>query len=504
MIISFNLQQEGLPSGDTPSVGDRQSRMNSQRQRAVNSSGEATNDSDVWLDIEEKNSEKPKQATTPDLWQLAEDRLNLAKYKPVKIADAEVAEVSSTAEIKRYTLRNPHNDKYIIIGDRELFLWNIIDGQNTVKDIVLEYVSRYDLLGPQLLIDLLSMLRDNGFLEEKPVSVYQSLIAPFRKSKFLAPFMSALIFFLHGTLTTRKTDSYFDWLYTHIAHLFYTRPFFIIAVSLFVADIAFFVFFFLVQHTGLLISLSHSGDHVYDDFALIILNIFLAVLVHEHTHALTVKAYGRKVLRGGLMLYFGLPLVYVDTTDIWMKPRRARMAVSFAGPFSNALLGGVLFSVAAFLPDTILRSIFLQAGILNTTLFFLNVLPIAETDGHYIIQDYLEMPRLRTKVLNFIRLGMWQKLARHERWAKNDFIFLIYGLIFVAGAGFTLYLGMHFWLTTIEHLVKAAFSRPMLLVEVLSVLVAIMIVFNAICLGMLWSKRASRIENLLQSRLEGG
>lgn len=204
------------------------------------------------------------------------------------------------------------------------------------------------------------------------------------------------------------------------------------------------------------------------------------------------------------MLYFGLPLVYVDTTDIWMKPRRARMAVSFAGPFSNALLGGVLFSVAAFLPDIILRSILLQAGILNTTLFFLNVLPIAETDGHYIIQDYLEMPRLRTKVLNFIRLGMWQKLARHERWAKNDFIFLIYGLVFVAGAGFMIYIGIHFWLTTIEHLGEAAFSGPMLLIEVLSVLVVIMTVFTIIRLGMLWSKRAARIENLLQSRLEGG
>jgi len=459
----------------------------------------------IWLDIEQKSSKSPVQAAaSDDIWQLTEGRLNLAKYRPVKVPDTEVADVSTTAGEARFALRNPHNDKYIIIGDQELFLWNLMDGQNTVKDIALEYITRYDALGSELLMDLLGTLREDGFLEEQPVSVFQSLKEHFRKDTLSASVMKIVVLFVHGILTTRKADSYFSWIYKSFAHVFYTRLLFIFGMFLFLADIALFAYFFLIQHNGLLISFSSSGDHVYDDFIVLMLVFFLSVLIHEHAHALTVKKYGRKILRGGVMLYFGMPLAFVDTTDIWMKPKWARIAVSFAGPFSNALLGGLFFSIAVFLPDAILRSILLQAAILNTTLFFLNLLPIAETDGHYIIQDYLEMPRLRTQALSFIRSGMWQKLARRERWEKNDFIFFLYGLIFIAGVIFTLYLGLHFWITTIEHLFKAALLHPALVLELLGVLVTIMITFIIIRLCLLWSKRATNIENLLQSRIKSG
>ena len=471
-------------------------------EKLYQSSGEKDANSNIWLDLEQKIPKQPVQATLPDnIWQLTEGLLNLAKYKPVKVIDAEVADISTKAREARYAIRNPHNDKYIIIGDEELFLWNLMDGQNTVKDIALEYISRYDALGSELLMDLLDTLREDGFLEEQRVSVFQSMKEHFHKDTLSASVMKVVIFFVHGIMTTRKADSYFTWVYKRFAHVFYTRLMLIVGIFLFLADIILYAYFFLIQHKGLLISFSSAGDHVYDDFILLILFFFLSVLIHEHAHALTVKKYGRKILRGGVMLYFGMPLAFVDTTDIWMKPKWARIAVSFAGPFSNALLGGLLFSIAVFLPDAILHNILLQTAILNTTLFFLNLLPIAETDGHYIIQDYLEMPRLRTQALSFIRSGMWQKLARREGWEKNDFTFFFYGLIFIAGVIFTLYLGLHFWITTIEHLFKAALLRPALVLELLGALVTIMITFIIVRRCLLWSNRASNIENLLQSRI---
>lgn len=460
--------------------------------------------SNMWLEVEHKNSEQSAQANAPDLWELTAGRVSLERYKPVKIADAEVQEVTSQAEGKRYALRNPHTDKYVIIGEQELFLWNLMDGQNTVKDMAIEYISKYGMLGSELLMELLDTLKDDAFLEEDHASVFQSLTLRFRNSRFVTPFIRALVFFVHGTLTTRKADRYFNWLYAHAGYVFFMRLMLVIALFLLLADITFFIYLFFIQHVSLLVSFSDPSDHVYDDFIFIMLNFFIAVIIHEHAHALTVKYYRRKVLRGGVMLYFGVPLAFVDTTDIWMKPRKARIAVSFAGPFANALLGGLLFSIAAFLPDSILRSILWQAGILNTTLFLLNLLPIAETDGHYIIQDYLEMPRLRTLSLNFIKSGMWQKLARHERWARNDVIYLVYGLIFIAGIALTLYIGLHFWITTVASLFQAAFLRPALTLEIVSVLVVIMAIFVIIRLCMLWSKRAKTIESLLESRIDKG
>jgi putative peptide zinc metalloprotease protein len=49
----------------------------------------------------------------------------------------------------------------------------------------------------------------------------------------------------------------------------------------------------------------------------------LPILIHELGHALTVKHYGREINAGGLMLYFGLPAAYVDTTDICTTAGRA-------------------------------------------------------------------------------------------------------------------------------------------------------------------------------------
>ena len=329
-------------------------------EKVYQSSGKMDDNSNIWVEIEQEIPKQPQQAaTSDDIWQLTKGRLNPAKYRPVRITDAEVADVSTKAGEERYALRNPHNDKYIIIGDEELFLWNLMDGQNTVKDIALEYITRYDALGSELLMDLLETLREDGFLEDQPVSLFQSLKEHFHKDTLSASVMRVVVFFVHGVLTTPKADSYFTWLYKHFAHVFFTRLMLIFGIFLFLADIILYVHFFLIRHNGLLISFSSSGDHVYDDFILLMFVFFLSVLIHEHAHALTVKKYGRKILRGGVMLYFGMPLAFVDTTDIWMKPKWARIAVSFAGPFSNALLGGLFFSIAVFLPDALLRSILL-------------------------------------------------------------------------------------------------------------------------------------------------
>ena len=179
-------------------------------EKIYQSSAEKDANSNIWLDIEQKSAKSPVQAAAPDdIWQLTEGRLNHAKYKPVKIPDAEVADVSTKAGEARYALRNPHNDKYIIIGDEELFLWNLIDGQNTVKDIALEYITRYDALGSELLMDLLDALRNDGFLEEQPVSVFQSLKEHFHKDTLSAAAMSVVVFFCSWNPDHQKSGQLF-------------------------------------------------------------------------------------------------------------------------------------------------------------------------------------------------------------------------------------------------------------------------------------------------------
>jgi len=451
----------------------------------VNQSAGATTEEDI--------SKVPTDSPAPDKWGLSKERISPAKYRPLRIDEAELADISGRGGAKRFMLRNPGNDTYVRLGEEELFLWNLMDGRHTVRDLALEYVSQYAVPRPETLLNLLELLSSNGFLKGEPPPAMHPMVVQSQKRRMLASLRRLTHYLIHGTLAAKHIDRYFDWLYRHAAHYLYTPPALIVIIFLILADIAFFIYFFLIQHVDLLIS--PSGVHIVDIVSLMLI-VYGSLVIHELAHGLTVKAYGRRVLRAGFMLYFGLPLAFTDTTDIWMKPRRARIAVSLAGPCANAAVGGLLFLIAAFLSEGTVRDILLHGGILSSVVFFLNLLPVAETDGHYIIQDYLEIPRLRSKALHFISHDMWLKSARRKPWARDEFTFLMYGLVTVAGTVFLVYLGIHFWITTGSKVVDEVIRRPHLVLEIFGVLVVIAGI-SALFYGLLARKRHITAEHIV-------
>jgi putative peptide zinc metalloprotease protein len=69
--------------------------------------------------------------------------------------------------------------------------------------------------------------------------------------------------------------------------------------------------------------LPDHGSYLLGAVVLLLLNVF-ALACHELGHALATKHAGREVPAAGLLVYFGIPSVFVDTTDVWMAGRRAR------------------------------------------------------------------------------------------------------------------------------------------------------------------------------------
>jgi putative peptide zinc metalloprotease protein len=442
---------------------------------------------------EEDIAKVQTDSPAPDKWSLSKERISPAKYRPLRIDEAELADISGRGGAKRFMLRNPGNDIYLSLGEEELFLWNLMDGRHTVRDLALEYVSQYAVPRPETLLNLLELLTSNGFLKGEPPQAMHPMVVQSQKRRMLASLHRLTHYLIHGTLATTHIDKYFDWLYRHAARPLYTPPALIVIICLILADIAFFIYFFLIQHVDLLIST--RGVHIVDIVSLMLI-VYGGLVIHEVAHGLTVKAYGRRVLRGGVMLYFGVPLAFVDTTDIWMKPRRARIAVSLAGPCANAFIGGLLFLIAAFLSEGTVREILLHGGILNSIIFFVNLLPIAETDGHYVIQDYLEIPHLRSKALHFISHDMWLKSARRKPWARDEFTFLIYGLVTAAGTGFLVYVAIHFWITTGRKVLDEVIQRPHLVLEIFGVLVVIAGI-SALLYGLLARRRHITAEHIV-------
>ncbi len=149
---------------------------------------------------------------------------------------------------------------------------------------------------------------------------------------------------------------------------------------------------------------------------------FAVVAVHELAHGLAMARAGRRVDRAGVKLVLVFPYAFVDTSAAWFEPRRRRIAISAAGPVSDAVLGG-LFSLACLLlgPGAI-RDVCFQVAFGAYLGACFNLNPFLDRDGYHILVDVLREPNLRrrarargprTAVLRrYSRLGVaWSCLA---------------------------------------------------------------------------------------------
>ncbi|NIV35522.1 MAG: hypothetical protein GWN58_40540, partial [Anaerolineae bacterium] len=204
-----------------------------------------------------------------------------------------------------------------------------------------------------------------------------------------------------------------------------------------------------------------SGSYLLGAAILVAL-LFLSILIHELAHALTVKHYGREVREAGPMIYFGFPGFFVDTTDIWMEGKRARLAVSWSGPYSGLVLAGMASIAITIWPGAVLNGILFRFAFLTYLLVFLNLNPLLKLDGYYLLMDWLEIPMLREKSLAFLRTGLPAKLRQlgrqpgdkmpARRWlrglggfSREEWIFTLFGLLSALWTLYAVYLGISFW-----------------------------------------------------------
>src|SRR5205814_2843245 len=104
--------------------------------------------------------------------------------------------------------------------------------------------------------------------------------------------------------------------------------------------------------------------------------------LHEFAHALTCKHFGREVHRAGLGWYLVLPVAWVDTTDMWLSGRWPRIAVSWAGPYTNFLIGGTGALAALLGTGPLIKTFGFEFAIYGYTVGLLNLNPLIELDGY--------------------------------------------------------------------------------------------------------------------------
>ncbi len=351
---------------------------------------------------------------------------DLTTYFPVRKPGYALKKLTDARGETYWILKNLRTDAYIRLTAEQVFLWEQMDGDASVQDIAVAYMLEYGKLAIVSLLTLLEQLQQKGFIQPL-VDIYGATNESIAQRRQNVWWRRLLQRFINTEFAIGGIDRLITKSYQRGGKLVFHPVFQLVMLAVIAAGGTAFL--------GLLLGFVKRDVAVFGGTGAIIGVItlyalqFVTLVIHEWSHAVATKHYGREVRRGGFLLYMGMPAAFVDTTDIWMEPRRPRIVVSWAGPHSGFFLGGLASLCILAEPGAFLTGVLYQFALLTYLTSFMNMNPLLKLDGYYILMDWLEIPRLREKSLAFIGKPLREKLRKRAPWTRDEKIFAVFGLL---------------------------------------------------------------------------
>ncbi|PMP83178.1 MAG: cyclic nucleotide-binding protein [Roseiflexus castenholzii] len=356
------------------------------------------------------------RSVSDPLWTILRDRTDPAKYRPHAIPDV-AADPVSEGNQTLYIVRSPRGN-YIRLTEAQHEVWRAMDGTRTVSELGLAAFRQHGLILP--IGELVAGLKAEGLLFDQPTGVYRAINDAITRGTTGAWRRRLRCILTGATLALPGIDAFYDRVYRWGGRLLFTRVFALLAGM--IALIGIITFGMAMSSGSETYEVIRLNDSVTLGLAALWAVTLLSFVVHESAHALAVKHFGRTLTRGGVMLYYGLPAAFVDTSDIWRSPRRARVMVSAVGPAADLLVGSLAAIAAYLLPDTPVGAIAYKLAFTSFVSSVFNLNPLLELDGYYILVDLLRMPDLRRSALAYVRGPLWEKLGAHLRMRSTHWM----------------------------------------------------------------------------------
>ncbi|HTG48437.1 MAG TPA: cyclic nucleotide-binding domain-containing protein [Actinomycetota bacterium] len=386
-----------------------------------------------------------EDATAADVWGDVDDALDLERFRP-KLAEG--------AELRIFRLRwgndyaviaTPDHEHHYILEAWEGELVREMDGSKTAGELVVARLSETGDLDAGSVLSLIELLRLSGVFEPPPVKV-DELIAdridpasPHRRQ--LRSFVRTLKLSWHGV------DRLVSWCYDHGIRACFTPAGAIILGAISVAGLVAFLWALTSHHFRLIV-----GPASVQTLILLVLGLILTA-AHELGHASVIKHYGKRIPSAGFLVYFGSPAFYVDAVDGLLLDRNQRMLQAFAGPFAESCLAGIASVLLLLRPDASFAPFLFKFAVINYYVIFLNLIPLLELDGYWILTDAIEVPDLRARSLAFVQHDLWHKLRTHAGFTLQEVALGVYAFAGIAFTIFTVSVGVFFWKALFGNLV---------------------------------------------------
>jgi putative peptide zinc metalloprotease protein len=355
---------------------------------------------------------------------------------PKRVGRVEVSHGRTSRGVDYHVLHNPEVDTYLEIDARNFFLWELMKGEHSLADIALAYHIEFGTFPMERLSLLITQLKANYLLERKSIEPSESMKAgPPGLLEWLA--RNAL----QKEFDWKHADDFCQAIYLRGGKRLFTRPALFLMAG--IALVGFVCFIYLEPHETF--QLFHTGWSYGIGIGSLLVAQMVMIFCHELGHALTCKRYGRRIRKAGFMFYLGMPAFFVDTTDIWMEKRSARVAVSLAGPVVNLVLAGFISILVMALPASGFTASLFQIAYLGYLAVLFNLNPLLDLDGYYVLMDLLEMPQLRKKSLSFVKTDLLGKIMTHGAFGREGLILSIYGILAILCSTATVLLSIYLW-----------------------------------------------------------
>ncbi|MEU4238121.1 cyclic nucleotide-binding protein [Actinoplanes sp. NPDC026619] len=396
----------------------------------------------VWEALAGRAPGEPGGPADPGLWGAVVDRLNPVRARPVLRAGIEAVQLASARGEAYIMLRSPDGGTragYLRLTPEEWQLALLMDGENTVARLVAEFARIAGRLAPDQVRRVVADLAGNRMLDELPLDAFRPVEETRRKAlpervgnSMLAAARGrrTLVFDVDGLMTA---------LYRAGGKLFFSTGAFVATGLLAFIGLGLFVATWSRGSRSLFL----AGDSYLLGAVVLVLLNGLVLATHELSRALATKAAGREVPAAGLLVYFGIPSFFVDTTDVWMAGRRARMLVAASGP-GGALLLACLVQLGGLAVPALGGLAFKLAFLWYLNAFF-QLSPFLPLDGQYLLMDWLEIPQLRARGLAWVGARLRGRPPRWSALDREGRLVALYGIVSVAWLALAAVLALRLW-----------------------------------------------------------
>lgn len=322
-------------------------------------------------------------------------------------------------------LKNPDNGNYFKLSEEGWYLWQQMDGKQTMQEITLALAEKYQIFAPNVVAALISKLAKSGFVSHVGVTKSTQL----KKSKWMN-----IALYLRSILESRvaigDADKFITQLFNHLGFLFFSRVGKILMAIFMIMGL----YAFIVAAPKVL-TIFQSIQHEWTVLLLILVvpGTFLSVTLHEFAHALTTKYFGYEVHYMGVGWYWLGPIAFTDTSDMWLSTKWPRVFVNLAGIYMDMIVAG-LAAIAIFIFPSIYVQAFLWLFALMTYVGAIKMLnPLQELDGYYVLVDLFDRSRLRQSAVVWLVKELPKNWRRPHLLAERraEIYYLLACFIFV-------------------------------------------------------------------------